>query len=82
MSGCSATGFPRAVVLRIVEETYQRSVCPSTHELNHHQALSDSVYGELMPLLVSRLLSLAHPRHDTLLIDLGSGLGIASSAAE
>ena len=82
VSGCSATGLPRAIALRIVEETYQRSVCPRTHGLNHHQAFSDSVYGELMPLLVSRLSSLARPRHSTLLLDLGRGLGTASSAAE
>lgn len=71
----SATGLPRAVALRIVEETYQRTVGPRTHELNHYQAFSDSVYGELMPSLVSRILSLARARPDALLLDLGSGVG-------
>lgn len=75
MADWSATGLPRAVALRIVEETYQRTVGPRTHELNHYQAFSDSVYGELMPSLVSRILSLARARPDALLLDLGSGVG-------
>ena len=75
VAGWSTTGLPRAVALRIVEETYQRTVGPRTHELNHYQAFSDSVYGELMPSLVSRLLSLSRARPGTLLLDLGSGVG-------
>jgi H3 lysine-79-specific histone-lysine N-methyltransferase len=71
----SSTGLPSAIALRIVEETYQRTVGPRTHELNHYQAFSDSVYGELMPSLVSRILSLARARPDALLLDLGSGVG-------
>ncbi|KAH9172908.1 S-adenosyl-L-methionine-dependent methyltransferase [Lactarius sanguifluus] len=75
VAGWSATGLPRPVALRIVEETYQRTVGPRTHELNHYQAFSDTVYGELMPSLVSRLLSFARARPGTLLLDLGSGVG-------
>jgi len=75
VAGWSATGLPCAVALRIVEETYQRTVGPRTHELNHYQAFSDTVYGELMPSLVSRLLSLTRTRPDMLLLDLGSGVG-------
>jgi [histone H3]-lysine79 N-trimethyltransferase len=75
VAGWSGTGLPRAVALRIVEETYQRTVGPRTHELNHYQAFSDSVYGELMPSLVSRLLSLTRARPGMLLVDLGSGVG-------
>jgi [histone H3]-lysine79 N-trimethyltransferase len=74
-AGWSTTGLLRAVALRIVEETYQRTVGPRTHELNHYQAFSDTVYGELMPSLVSRLLSLTRARPGMLLIDLGSGVG-------
>ena len=54
-------------------ETYRRTVGPRTHEFN--QALSDSVYGEFMLTLVSRLLSLARVRPGTLLFDVGSGVG-------
>jgi H3 lysine-79-specific histone-lysine N-methyltransferase len=75
VAGWSATGLPRSVALRIVEETYQRTVGPRTHELNHYQAFSDTVYGELMPSLVSRLLSLTRAHPGTLLVDLGSGVG-------
>ena len=75
VAGWNAIGLPRSVALRIVEETYQRTVGPRTHELNHYQAFSDTVYGELMPSLVSRLLSLSRARPGTLLLDLGSGVG-------
>jgi len=75
VAGWKETGLPRSVALRIVEETYQRTVGPRTHELNHYQAFSDTVYGELMPSLVSRLLSLSRARPGTLLLDLGSGVG-------
>jgi H3 lysine-79-specific histone-lysine N-methyltransferase len=75
VAGWSATGLPPAVALRIVEETYQRTVGPRTHELNHYQAFSDTVYGELMPSLVSRLLFLTRANPDTLFLDLGSGVG-------
>jgi H3 lysine-79-specific histone-lysine N-methyltransferase len=71
----SSTGLPRAIALRIVEETYQRTVGPRTHELSQYQAFSDTVYGELMPSLVSRLLSLTGAGPGTLLLDLGSGVG-------
>ncbi|KAH9992511.1 histone methylation protein DOT1-domain-containing protein [Russula compacta] len=75
VAGWSATGLPPAVAVRIVEETYQRTVGPRTHELSHYRAFSDSVYGELMPSLVSRLLSLSRAQPGTLLLDLGSGVG-------
>jgi H3 lysine-79-specific histone-lysine N-methyltransferase len=75
VSDWSATGLPRAIALRIVEETYQRTVGPRTHELSRYQAFSDTVYGELMPSLVSRLLSLTRAGPGTLLLDLGSGVG-------
>ncbi|KAI0297535.1 S-adenosyl-L-methionine-dependent methyltransferase [Multifurca ochricompacta] len=75
VAGWNTTGLPRAVALRIVEETYQRTVGPRTHELNHYQAFSDTVYGELMPSLVSRLLSLTRACPGMLLLDLGSGVG-------
>lgn len=75
VAGWSATGLPAAVAVRIVEETYQRTVGPRTHELSHYRAFSDSVYGELMPSLVSRLLSLSRAQPGTLLLDLGSGVG-------
>ena len=75
VAGWSATGLPPAVALRIVEETYQRTVGPRTHELNNYRAFSDTVYGELMPSLVSRLLFLTRANPDTLFLDLGSGVG-------
>jgi H3 lysine-79-specific histone-lysine N-methyltransferase len=50
------------------------TVAPRTHELNHYQAFSDTVYGELMPFLVSRLLSFTRADPDTLFLGLGSSV--------
>ncbi len=74
VAGWRATGLPSAVALRIVEETHQRTDGPRTHELSQYQAFSDTVYGELMPSLASRLLSLTRAGPGTLLLDLGSGV--------
>ena len=41
--GWNPIGLPRAVASRIVEEIYQRTVCPRTYELNQSQVFSDSV---------------------------------------
>lgn len=74
MSGWSTTGLPHTIALHIIEETYQCTVSPHTHKLNHYQVFSDSVYGKLMPALVSHLLSLACTRPGTLLLDLSSSV--------
>jgi [histone H3]-lysine79 N-trimethyltransferase len=75
VAGWAATGLPRAIAMRIVEETYQHTVGPRTRELNNYQEFSDTVYGELMPSLVSRFLPLTGTRPGTHFLDLGSGVG-------
>ena len=80
MDGWNTTGFPRAVAFCIVEETYQRTIDHRTHDLKHYEAFSDSVYGdsgELMPLLVARLLSLAQVSPCMILLDLWQSVGKA-----
>ncbi|KAA1475413.1 DOT1-domain-containing protein [Dentipellis sp. KUC8613] len=69
------TGMPTPVVHRIIDETYQRTVGPRTHELTRYAAFSSTVYGELMPTLVSDIIRLARLRPGSLLVDLGSGVG-------
>ena len=78
MAGWNTTGFPRAVAFCIVKETNQRTIDHRTFRLKHYQAFSDWVYGdsgELMPLLVARLLSLAQARPCMLLLDLWHSVG-------
>lgn len=76
MSDWSATGFPRAVALRIIEETYQRTIGLRLQELKHYQAFSVSVYGELVPPIISGLWPLVRAHSGILLLDLCSGVRI------
>ncbi|KAI0056768.1 DOT1-domain-containing protein [Artomyces pyxidatus] len=67
--------IPRKVVLRLIEETYQRTVGPRTDELKRYEAFSSAVYGELMPSLVAAIVERTCLRPGMLLMDLGSGVG-------
>ncbi|EGN94060.1 hypothetical protein SERLA73DRAFT_188615 [Serpula lacrymans var. lacrymans S7.3] len=69
------SGIPYDVLTRIIDETYQRSVGPHVHTLNRYSAFSSEVYGELMPSLTSEIISLTGINTNSLLIDLGSGVG-------
>ncbi|KAF9242377.1 DOT1-domain-containing protein [Melanogaster broomeanus] len=70
-----AGGIPEKVLLRIIDETYQRSVGPNIGKLNRYEAFSSEVYGELMPSFTSDIISATHLNSSSLLIDLGSGVG-------
>ncbi|KAF7367455.1 Histone-lysine N-methyltransferase, H3 lysine-79 specific [Mycena sanguinolenta] len=69
------TGMPRKVLMRIIEENYQRSVGPHVQKLKQYEAFSSAVYGELMPSLVHEILTLTGLTEDSLFLDLGSGVG-------
>ncbi|KAJ7725529.1 histone-lysine N-methyltransferase [Mycena maculata] len=69
------TGLPKKVLMRIIEENYQRSVGPYVQKLKHYEAFSSAVYGELMPSLVHEILELTKLKEDSLFLDLGSGVG-------
>lgn len=66
---------PKNVLLRVVEENYQRSVGPHVHSLKQYEAFSSTVYGELMPSLVHDILANTNLDQNSLFIDLGSGVG-------
>lgn len=66
---------PQKVILRIVEEVYQRAVGPNVAELRRYEAFSSEVYGELLPPFVTEIIKNAHITPDTLFLDLGSGVG-------
>ena len=69
------TGIPEAVRLRIIEETYQRVVGPNAHSLNKYESFSSGVYGELLPPFISEIIRNTRLHSESLLVDLGSGVG-------
>lgn len=68
-------GLPKKVLMRIIEENYQRSVGPHVQKLKQYEAFSSAVYGELMPSLVHEIIQLTKLNEDSLFLDLGSGVG-------
>jgi H3 lysine-79-specific histone-lysine N-methyltransferase len=75
VKGWTLSGLPEQVMLRIVDETYQRCVGPHVRELGRYEAFSSSVYGELMPSLISDIVTATALSPSSLLLDLGSGVG-------
>ncbi|KAG6919463.1 hypothetical protein DXG01_005722 [Tephrocybe rancida] len=69
------TGMPKKVLMRIIEENYQRSVGPYVHSLKAYEAFSSTVYGELMPSLAYEMIQITKIGEDSLFLDLGSGVG-------
>ncbi|KAJ6577112.1 S-adenosyl-L-methionine-dependent methyltransferase, partial [Mycena sp. CBHHK59/15] len=69
------TGLPKKVLMRIIEENYQRSVGPHVQKLKQYEAFSSAVYGELMPSLVHEIIQFTKLKEDSLFLDLGSGVG-------
>ncbi|GLB36625.1 putative histone methyltransferase that specifically methylates histone H3 to form H3K79me [Lyophyllum shimeji] len=69
------TGMPQKVLMRIIEENYQRSVGPHVQSLKQYEAFSSTVYGELMPNLAHEMIELTKLTEDSLFLDLGSGVG-------
>ncbi|KAG5646907.1 hypothetical protein DXG03_001983 [Asterophora parasitica] len=68
-------GMPKKVLMRIIEENYQRSVGPHVQSLKQYEAFSSTVYGELMPSLVHEMIEITKLRENSLFLDLGSGVG-------
>ncbi|KAF6765910.1 histone-lysine N-methyltransferase [Ephemerocybe angulata] len=69
-------GFPNKVMMRIVEENYQRTVGPNVPKLRGYKAFSSTVYGELMPSLVDEIVRVTNMNEDSLFLDLGSGASL------
>ncbi|KAJ3751202.1 DOT1-domain-containing protein [Lentinula detonsa] len=68
-------GLPTKVLMRILDENYQRCVGPNISKLRKYEAFTSKVYGEILPSLVHELLSLSKLNQDSLFMDLGSGVG-------
>ncbi|KAH8101556.1 DOT1-domain-containing protein [Cristinia sonorae] len=71
----TGTGIPEAVRLRVIDETYQRTVRPHSNALRKYESFSSEVYGELLPPFVSEIIRATGLNSDSLLVDLGSGVG-------
>ena len=69
------TGMPKKVLMRIIDENYQRTVGPNVPSLKQYEAFSSTVYGELMPALSHEMIRLTKLHEDSLFLDLGSGVG-------
>ncbi|KAJ7051226.1 S-adenosyl-L-methionine-dependent methyltransferase [Mycena amicta] len=67
--------LPKKVLMRIVEENYQRSVGPYVQSLKQYEAFSSAVYGELMPSMVYKIVRQTGLNANSLFLDLGSGVG-------
>ncbi|KAJ8587920.1 DOT1-domain-containing protein [Rhizopogon salebrosus TDB-379] len=67
--------IPNKVLMRIIDETYQRSVGPHALKLNRYEAFSSEVYGELMPSFTSDIIAATGLHKDSLFMDLGCGVG-------
>jgi H3 lysine-79-specific histone-lysine N-methyltransferase len=68
-------GIPEAVWMKISGQCYERTVGPRIEELKKYEAFSDSVYGELLPPFVAHIASLTGLKEDSVLVDMGSGVG-------
>jgi len=71
----SRGGIPKNVLMRIVDETYQRTAGPNVPKLKRYEAFSSTVYGELMPSLSYDIIKLSKLHEGSLFLDLGSGVG-------
>jgi H3 lysine-79-specific histone-lysine N-methyltransferase len=71
----TSTGLPKKVLMRIIDETYQRSVGPQVQKLKNYEAFSSEVYGELMPSFTADVITATGLNQDSLFLDLGSGVG-------
>ena len=67
-------GLPKEVLMRIVDENYQRAVGPNIKTLKKYEAFSSTVYGELMPILSHDIIKLTKLHQESLFLDLGSGV--------
>lgn len=67
--------IPDKLMLRIIEETYQRVVGPHVSELSRYEAFSSEVYGELLPPFVTEIIKTTGINSNTIFVDLGSGVG-------
>ncbi|TFL06272.1 histone methylation protein DOT1-domain-containing protein [Pterulicium gracile] len=72
--GFPSDALPKDLLMRVLEENYQRSVGPNVPALRKYEAFSSKVYGELMPSLAYDIIADAGLTEDSVFVDLGSGV--------
>ncbi|KAI9718416.1 MAG: Nucleosomal histone H3-Lys79 methylase [Candelaria pacifica] len=64
-----------ALIKRILDQTYSRTVSLRVASLKQYQNGTDNVYGELLPRFISKIFKDTGLKSEHLFIDLGSGVG-------
>lgn len=59
----------------IKEQIYARAVSPQVHIVRQYEGFSDNVYGELLPMFLSRIFKETRLKSKQVFVDLGSGVG-------
>ena len=72
------TQGPRAsniLIHHILEQSYARSIAPTSHLLNNYQGFSNNVYGEIKHSFVTDIIKESGLDSDMVFLDMGSGIG-------
>ncbi|KAF8849867.1 DOT1-domain-containing protein [Acephala macrosclerotiorum] len=67
--------LPLHMVLRILQQVYDRAVSPKVDTLKQYENGTDNVYGELLGKFISEALINTGLKSDQVFVDLGSGVG-------
>ncbi|CZR57381.1 related to Histone-lysine N-methyltransferase, H3 lysine-79 specific [Phialocephala subalpina] len=67
--------LPLHMVLRILQQVYDRAVSPYVDTLKQYENGTDNVYGELLGKFISEALINTGLKSDQVFVDLGSGVG-------
>ncbi|KAJ7029104.1 histone methylation protein DOT1-domain-containing protein [Mycena alexandri] len=71
------TGIPPTVAIRIMDESYQRTIPPYMAAIQDYTAFSSSVYGEITPIALAEMFQLTGLGATSLFVDIGSGVANA-----
>ena len=72
----SMTTVPLKLVEHIIKaQIYARTVSPQVQIVRQYESFSDNVYGELLPMFLSRIFKATRLKSDQIFVDLGSGVG-------
>ncbi|ETN41823.1 uncharacterized protein HMPREF1541_03760 [Cyphellophora europaea CBS 101466] len=72
----SMQNIPLSLINHIIKnQIYSRTVSPSVHLVRQYEGFSDNVYGELLPMFLSKIFKETKLRSDQIFVDLGSGVG-------
>lgn len=67
--------LPRELTIQIMNQSFARTISPSVDRLREYESFSDSVYGEILPPFASTIFKETGLNHESVFLDLGSGVG-------